>query len=155
MHADRSGRTFRRDGSLVNRLSRCHCYLSRTTWATRIWLIFTVVIDRRFGFLHDDDEEQEVTDRLYWEKRSSKTTVSIANEVLRLLKTLDRGLELKYNRFYISVSKDNKPFNFVIFRPKSGLLRLITAVVFPWDACKQVLSFAVAHKTSRKVDEKV
>ncbi len=40
------------------------------------------------------------------------------------MKTLDPELDLKYNKFYISVSKDNKPFNFVIFRPKKASLRV-------------------------------
>ncbi len=58
----------------------------------------------------------------YWEKRSSRTTVYLADEVLHLLKTMDQDLALKYNKLYISVSKDNKPFNFVIFRPKKNSL---------------------------------
>jgi hypothetical protein len=46
------------------------------------------------------------------------------NEVLQLLKTLDQEVDLKYHKFYISVSRDNKPFNFVIFRPKKTSLRV-------------------------------
>jgi hypothetical protein len=88
----------------------------------QIALIFTVVLDHRLGLAPDEEEEEEVTDRAYWEKRSSKTTVDIADEVLQLLKTFDQDLALKYNKFYISVSKDNKPFNFVIFRPKKTSL---------------------------------
>jgi hypothetical protein len=88
----------------------------------QIALIFTVVLDHRLGLAPEEEEEQEVTDRAYWEKRSSKTTVYMADEVLGLLKTLDQELELKYNKFYISVSKANKPFNFVIFRPKKTSL---------------------------------
>jgi hypothetical protein len=90
----------------------------------QIALIFTVVLDHRLGVALDEEEEQEVTDRTYWEKRSSKTTVYMADEVLRLLKTLDQDLDLKYNKFYISVSKYNRPFNFVIFRPKKNSLRI-------------------------------
>lgn len=90
----------------------------------QIALIFTVVLDHRLGLAPDEEEEQEVTDRAYWEKRSSKTTVYMADEVLRLLKTLDQELDLKYNKFYISVSKYNRPFNFVIFRPKKISLRI-------------------------------
>lgn len=90
----------------------------------QIALIFTVVLDQRLGLAPDEEEEQEVADRTYWEKRSSKTTVSSADDMLRLMKTLDRELELKYNKFYISVSKDDKPFNFVIFRPKKTSLRV-------------------------------
>lgn len=90
----------------------------------QVALIFTVVLDHRLGLAPEEEEEQEVTDRTYWEKRSSKTTVCMADDVLSLLKTLDQKLDLKYNKFYISVSKDNKPFNFVIFRPKKTSLRI-------------------------------
>ena len=90
--------------------------------ADQIALVFTAVLDHRQGLAAEEEEEQEVADRAHWEKRSSKTTVYMADEVLRLLKTLDPELALKYNKFYISVSKDNKPFNFVIFRPKKTSL---------------------------------
>jgi hypothetical protein len=90
----------------------------------QITLIFTVIVDQLLGLAHDEDEEHEATDRAYWEKRSSKTTLLMADEVLGLLKTLDQELDLKYNKFYISVSKHNKPFNFVIFRPKKTSLRV-------------------------------
>ena len=90
----------------------------------QVALIFTVVLDQRLGLGPAEEEEQEATDRTYWEKRSSKMTVCMANDVLRLLKTVDKELELKYNKFYISVSKHNKPFNFVIFRPKKTSLRI-------------------------------
>jgi hypothetical protein len=88
----------------------------------QIALIFTVVLDHRLGLAPEEEEEQEVTNRAYWKKRSSKTTVDMADEVLGLLKTFDQELALKYNKFYISVSKGNKPFNFVIFRPKKTSL---------------------------------
>jgi hypothetical protein len=90
----------------------------------QIALIFTVVLDQRLGLAPEEEEEREVADRIYWEKRSSKTTVYMADEVLRLMKPLDPELALKYNKFYISVSKDNRPFNFVIFRPKKTSLRV-------------------------------
>jgi hypothetical protein len=88
----------------------------------QITLVFTVVLDHRLGLAPEEEDEQEVTDRSYWEKRSSKTTLDMADEILQLLKTLDPELALKYNKFYISLSKDNKPFNFVILRPKKTSL---------------------------------
>jgi hypothetical protein len=88
----------------------------------QITLVFTVVLDHRLGLALEEEEEQEVADRTYWEKRSSKTTVDMADDILVLLKTLDQELALKYNKFYISVSRGNKPFNFVIFRPKKTSL---------------------------------
>jgi hypothetical protein len=47
----------------------------------QIALIFIVVLDHRLG-LAPEEEEQEVADRTYWEKRSSRATVFIADEVL-------------------------------------------------------------------------
>ena len=41
-----------------------------------------------------------------------------------MLKTLDPELELKFNKFYIGVAKNNKPYHFVIFRPKIRSLRI-------------------------------
>ena len=83
--------------------------------------IFTVVLGPRLGLAPDAEEEQEITDHTYWKKRSSKTTVCMADEVLRLLKTFDQEVALKYNKLYLSVSEDNLPFNFDISRPKKLL----------------------------------
>jgi hypothetical protein len=33
-------------------------------------------------------------------------------------------LELKYNKFYIGLSKDGQPFNFVRFRPRKSAINL-------------------------------
>jgi hypothetical protein len=54
-------------------------------------------------------EEEEITYHAYWEKRSSKITVCMADEVLRLLKTFDQELALKYNKFYISCQRRINP----------------------------------------------
>jgi len=71
-------------------------------------------LNHRLELAPEEEEEQEVADHAYWEKRSSKITVDMAEEALRLLQTFDQELALKYNKFYISVSKKNKPFNFVM-----------------------------------------
>ena len=96
--------------------------LSAIQIGEQIALVFTIVLDHRLGLAPEEEDEQEITDRSYWEKRSSKTTLDMADEILQLLKTLDPELALKYNKFYISLSKDNKPFNFVILRPKKTSL---------------------------------
>ena len=72
----------------------------------QIALIFTIVLDHRLGLAPEEEEEQEVADRAYWEKRSSKTSVDMADEVMRLLKPLDQELALKYTKFYISVARN-------------------------------------------------
>ena len=83
-----------------------------------------VTLEQRLGLAAEEEEDQEVADRNSWEKRSSKTTVCMADEILRLLKTINQDLDLKYNKFYISLSKNNEPLNFVIFHPKKTSLRI-------------------------------
>ena len=94
-----------------------------------ITLVFTTVLDEltRGNIDEDEDAESAPTDRAYWEKRGSKATVSLADQLLTLLKNLDPSLErleLKYNKFYIGLSKDGRPYNFVTFKPKKNQLNL-------------------------------
>lgn len=89
-----------------------------------ITLVFTKVLDELDrGYIdEDEDAESAPTDRAYWEKRGSKATVALADHLLADIKTLDPSLELKYNKFYIGLSKDGEPYNFVTFRPKKNFL---------------------------------
>jgi hypothetical protein len=90
----------------------------------QIGLIFTTVVDQlALGFVGDDEEGQEPTDRSYWESRGSKKTVAMADQLLEIAKAHDSGLELKYNKFYIGLAKNGVPRNFVVFRPKKGFIR--------------------------------
>lgn len=89
-----------------------------------VTLVFTTVMDELSrGYIdEDEDAESTPTDRAYWERRGSKATVGFADQLLTLLKELDPSLELKYNKFYIGLSKDGRPYNFVSFRPQKNLL---------------------------------
>jgi len=89
-------------------------------------LVFTTVLDELSRGLVDEDEDADAapTDRAYWEHRAAKTTVGEADELLEILKDLDPSLELKYNKFYIGLSKDGQSYNFVQFRPRKSQLNL-------------------------------
>jgi hypothetical protein len=89
-------------------------------------LIFTKVMDELSRGLVDEDEDAEAapTDRAYWEKRGSKATVQLADELLTMVREIDPSLELKYNKFYIGLSKGGQPFNFVLFRPRKSTINL-------------------------------
>ncbi|HHI80593.1 MAG TPA: hypothetical protein ENK02_11500 [Planctomycetes bacterium] len=90
----------------------------------QVGLVFTTVVDQlSLGFVDEDEETQEVTDRAYWESRGSKKTVAMADEFLDLAKQYDASLELKYNKFYIGLAKNGQPSNFIIVRPKKGFIR--------------------------------
>jgi hypothetical protein len=89
-------------------------------------VVFTRVMDELSRGVVDEDEDAEAApaDRSYWEKRGSKATVQLADDLLGIARELDSSLELKYNRFYIGLSKDGRPFNFVLFRPRKSAINL-------------------------------
>jgi len=91
----------------------------------QVSLIFTTVLNEmRLGLVDEDEEGQEVTDRAYWEKRGTRSTLEITDSLLGLVNAFAPQLTLKYNKFYIGLAtKNNQPNNFVIFRPKKDWVR--------------------------------
>jgi hypothetical protein len=90
-----------------------------------VGLVFTTVVDQLpLGLVGEDEEIQESADRTYWEQRSSKKALAIVDELLNFTRIHDKELELKYNKFYIGLAIAGQANNFVIFRPRSGFLRL-------------------------------
>jgi hypothetical protein len=89
-------------------------------------LVFTKVMDEMSRGLVDEDEDAAATptDRAYWEKQGTKATVQLADQLLAIVREIDPSLELKYNKFYIGLSKGGQAFNFVIFRPKKSVIRV-------------------------------
>lgn len=91
----------------------------------QVSLVFTTVLSQiHLGLVDDDEEVREVTDRSYWEKRGSKKSIEMADQLLEILKSWDSDLAFKYTKFYIGLMKDGQPNHFVKFRPKKDWLRL-------------------------------
>jgi hypothetical protein len=89
----------------------------------KVGLVFTTVLDQMtLGLVDDDEEVQETTDRTYWESRGSKKTVQIADKLLDIAKQFDSTLELKYNKFYIGLTKQGISNTFLTFRPRKSAL---------------------------------
>ncbi|MBF9060747.1 hypothetical protein HKCCSP123_16320 [Rhodobacterales bacterium HKCCSP123] len=91
-----------------------------------ITLVFSKVLDELARGLVDEDEDAEAapTDRAFWESKAAKDTVVLADRLLEVAREFEPSLELKYNKFYIGLSKDGQPFNFVTFRPKKNNINL-------------------------------
>jgi len=88
-------------------------------------LVFMTVLDQlRLGLVDEEEEAHEATDRTYWESRGTKATVAMADELLEIVRSLDPNLELKYNKFYIGLARENQPNNFVQFRPQKNAIRI-------------------------------
>ena len=91
--------------------------------AEYITLVFTSVMDElQLGL--DEEDEEKITDRGYWENRGSKTTVGMADRLLELIHESDPAWKLNYTTSYIGLAKDGQPNNFVLFRPKKKFLNL-------------------------------
>ena len=54
----------------------------------------------------DEDAEAAPTDRAYWEKKGTKATVQLVDDLLGIAREINPSLDLKYNKFYIGLSKD-------------------------------------------------
>ena len=90
-----------------------------------IALVFTKVLDEMpLGLVDEDEEVRDVTDRDYWVKRGSAETVKMADEALSIIHEFEKGVELKYNKFYIGLAQDGQAFNFTLFRPREKDLNI-------------------------------
>ncbi|MFO6429935.1 hypothetical protein ACLBKT_07550 [Erythrobacter sp. W302b] len=90
-------------------------------------LVFTKVLDEFERGLVDEDEDaaSAPTDRQYWETvKGTPATVALADSVLSIAREFDATLELKYNKFYIGLSRQGQAYNFISMRPKKNFLVL-------------------------------
>lgn len=90
----------------------------------QVALLFTTVLDQRLLGTADEEAEQEVVDRSYWERKATDQTIQMADRMLQNIREFDPDLEFKYNKFYIGIARRGQPWNFVVFRPRKKLLRL-------------------------------
>lgn len=93
-------------------------------YGDHISLVCTTVLDQMTLGLEEDDEEKEVVDRSYWEKRGTKATVALVDKLLKYIQSFAPTVDLKYNKFYIGLALDGQPNNFAIFRPQKNAIRL-------------------------------
>ncbi len=69
------------------------------------------------GLVDEDEEVQAVTDRTYWEARTSKPYLAMADEMLEVVRVLDQ-LERKYTKFPFGLAH-----NVVSLEPRRDLQR--------------------------------
>lgn len=89
-----------------------------------ISLFFTTVLDVNNLGTEEEDDEKEITDRKYWENISSKQALGIVDSILELSNKLNPGFQLKYNKYYIGISKDGISKNFISFHPRKTAIIL-------------------------------
>jgi hypothetical protein len=81
-------------------------------------IVATRVVDRMV--LGDDDDEAagEPTNRDYWIKKSSETSVGIAEAVFSFVQELDPGLQLNYRKNYVGLARGGLVDNFILLFPR-------------------------------------
>ena len=88
-----------------------------------ISLFFTKVLDEVKFDLLDVDVNQEPADKHYWEKKASKESLKIVDEILDLSKEHTVDFKLNYTKHYIGLNKDGVSNNFISFIPrKTGVI---------------------------------
>lgn len=90
-----------------------------------ITLVFTKVLDELERGLVDEDEDAESapTDRVYWEnEKGTPKTLALIDQLFGWVREIDPEIELKYNKFYIGLSKGGRAWNFISFRPKKNFV---------------------------------
>lgn len=88
-------------------------------------LQFTKVLDTiRLGYLDEDEETAEPTDRSYWETKGTKKTVEISDKILQIAKTFAPSAELNYTKYYIGFTINGLVLNFAVCKPQKSGMRL-------------------------------
>jgi len=84
-----------------------------------VTLVFTKVLDQVTLGANDDEDEDDPTDRTFWEHKSSTSMLGFTDQLFKLLSE-ESGHELlpKYNKHYIGVSDGGQVTNYVVFRPR-------------------------------------
>jgi hypothetical protein len=86
--------------------------------AGKVSLTFTKVLTSIERGLEEEDEPQ-ATDRAFWETTyASKPSLAMTDDLLKLVNEVQAGHDLKFNKFYIGITRNGKPNLWVIFRPK-------------------------------------
>lgn len=102
-------------------------------------LTFVKVLDElSFGLIDEDESVAEPTDRPFWEKRSSNTSLEYMDQLLEVVKEVEPDATLNYNKHYISIKVNGVAMNFVSFMPRKKFV---------------IMTFKVAQ--SQEIDEEI
>lgn len=70
-----------------------------------------------------DDIESEVKDRAYWDEKSSKESLEILDECMKIINEFQPQIKLNYTQSYIGLMLNGKHQNFILFSPKQAFVR--------------------------------
>ena len=80
-------------------------------------IVFEKVLDR-VTIWSEEEDILEITDRSYREKKSNKSMLELTDYIFNELNEFTKTYNIKYNKFYIWLTKEWKADNFISFKPK-------------------------------------
>lgn len=120
-------------------------------------LTFVKVLDEiTYGLVDEDEPIAEPVDRSFWEKKGSKKSLALTDELMSIVSSVEPSATLKYNRHYIGLSVDGSPLNFISFRPQKG--HVIMKIKLPKlqeiddlleESCIETLAYEVTYRQYR------
>lgn len=87
-----------------------------------ISLFFTKVLDEVKFDLLDEDNSFEATDKNYWETKATKQSLNLTEKILNEFKDVVGDYNLKFNKHYIGLEKNNIANNFISFIPRKSVV---------------------------------
>lgn len=82
-------------------------------------LMATRVVDLTTWGTDEEDAGGSEVDRAWWEERSSKESLQVLDRLMEMVKEVEPGVDLKYNKNYIGLAASGGTVrNFVVFRPR-------------------------------------
>jgi len=89
-----------------------------------ISLFFTKVLDEVKFELLEEDIEAEPVDVKYWESRATKEMLKLTDSFFKAFSDSTSEYQLKYNKHYIGLGKNNVANNFISFLPRKKVVIL-------------------------------
>jgi hypothetical protein len=85
-------------------------------------LIFSTVLDELSLGTLEEDQDIIPTDRNFWLKKTTKDILGFCDLLLEDISEFASGYQLKYNKYYIGLSRDGIAMNFVSFTPRKSYI---------------------------------
>lgn len=104
-----------------------------------ISLFFTKVLDENKFDLLEEESASEPTDKEYWEKRATKQSVKLTENIMSALGEITSEYSLKYNKHYIGLARNNIANNFIAFVPRKSAV-LMHIKLEPTDEVSEILA---------------
>lgn len=94
-----------------------------------IALTFTKILDEVQLGLPEEDEISEPATPAYWENKSCKEMLNLADHLFSIVYEIDSVAKLNYNKHYIGLNRNNASANYCWFKPRKKYVNMIFKLI--------------------------